>query len=109
MDKMVAFMNYMIIPSAPLCSSCSKETKDEDKAPQSGIDDILKQLADVRSDMSKLKLELTPFRHKYPCEKVPTSSEEREKRLKSRQDIEKMENKKKAGKQMEFDMSDFEG
>ncbi|KAI5008993.1 hypothetical protein ZWY2020_010041 [Hordeum vulgare] len=94
MDKMVAFMNYRIIPSAPLCSSCSKETKDEDKAPH---------------DMSKLKLELTPFRHKYPYEKVPTSSEEREKRLKSKQDFEKMDNKKKAGKQMEFDMSDFEG
>ncbi|XP_048559947.1 uncharacterized protein LOC125540377 [Triticum urartu] len=111
MDEMVAFMNYRIIPSAPLiCSSSSKETKDEhDKAPQSGIDGILQRLADVRRDMSKLKLELTPFRHKYPYEKVLTSSEEREKRIKSRQEYEKMDNKEKARRQMEFDASDFEG
>ena len=114
MDEMVAFMNYRIVPSAPLiCSSSSrssKETKDEhDKAPQSGIDGILQRLADVRRDMSKLKLELTPFRHKYPYEKVLTSSEEREKRLKSRQEYEKMDNKEKARRQMEFDASDFEG
>ncbi|VAH54813.1 unnamed protein product [Triticum turgidum subsp. durum] len=114
MDEMVAFMNYRIIPSAPLIcsssSSSSKETKDEhDKAPQSGIDGILQRLADVRRDMSKLKSELAPFWHKYPHEKVLTSSEERAKRLKSRQEYEKMDNKEKARRQMEFDASDFEG
>lgn len=111
MDEMVAFMNYRIIPSAPLiCSSSSiKETKDEDKAPQSGIDDILQRLADMRRDMSKLKSELAPFRHEYPYEKELTPSEEREKRVKSWQEYEKLDNKEKASKEMEFDVSGFEG
>uniref|UniRef100_A0A453DJD1 DUF6598 domain-containing protein n=2 Tax=Aegilops tauschii TaxID=37682 RepID=A0A453DJD1_AEGTS len=114
MEEMVAFMNYRIIPSAPLnCSSTTttKETPkdEEDKVLQSGIDGILQRLADMRRDMSKLKSELAPFRHKYPYEKVLTSSEEREKRLKFRQEYEKMDNKEKARREMEFDVSDFEG
>ncbi|XBI60489.1 hypothetical protein VPH35_041413 [Triticum aestivum] len=111
MDEMVAFMNYRIIPSAPLICSSTKETKDEDKAPQSGIDGILQRLADVRHDMSKLKSELAPFWHEYPYEKKSelTPEEEREKRIKSWQEYQKLDNKEKASKEMEFDVSDFEG
>ncbi|XBJ06245.1 hypothetical protein VPH35_024893 [Triticum aestivum] len=112
MDEMVAFMNYRIIPSAPLICSSSNGTKDEeDKAPQSpGIDGILQRLADMRRDMSKLKSELAPFWHEYPYEKKSElTPEEREKRIKSWHEYEKLDNKDKASKEMEFDVDDFEG
>ncbi|XP_037482593.1 uncharacterized protein LOC119361532 [Triticum dicoccoides] len=118
MEEMVAFLNYRIIPSAPLiCSSSSSSSKEtpkdeEDKAPQSsGIDGILQRLADVRRDMSKLKSELAPFWHEYPYEKKSelTPEEEREKRIKSWHEYQKLDNKEKASKEMESDVSDFEG
>ncbi|VAH39271.1 unnamed protein product [Triticum turgidum subsp. durum] len=105
MDEMVAFMNYRIIPSAPLICSSSNGTKDEeDKAPQSpGIDGILQRLADMRRDMSKLKSELAPFWHEYPYEKKSElTPEEREKRIKSWHEYEKLDNKDKASKEMEW-------
>ncbi|VAH54801.1 unnamed protein product [Triticum turgidum subsp. durum] len=116
MEEMIAFLNYRIIPSAPLIcsSSSSNETPkdEEDKAPQSsGIDGILQRLADMRRDMSKLKSELAPFWHEYPYEKKSelTPEEEREKRIKSWQEYQKLDNKEKAGKEMELDVDDFEG
>ncbi|KAF7019930.1 unnamed protein product [Triticum aestivum] len=113
MDEMVAFMNYRIIPAAPLiCSSTKEMPKDEeDKALQSGVDGILQRLADMRRDMSKLKSELAPFWHEYPYEKESelTPEEEREKRIKSWQEYQKLDNKEKASKEMEFDVDDFEG
>ncbi|KAM3299156.1 hypothetical protein ACQJBY_040572 [Aegilops geniculata] len=114
MDEMTTIMRYRIKPSAPLiCSSSSKETKDEeDKAPQSsGIDVILQRLANMQRDMSKLKSELAPFWHEYPYEKKSelTPEEEREKRIKSWQEYQKLDNKEKASKEMEFDVDDFEG
>ncbi|KAI5009483.1 hypothetical protein ZWY2020_011620 [Hordeum vulgare] len=108
MDDMVAFINYRIIPSAPLICSIKETLKDEDKAPQSGI---LQRLADMRSDMSKLKSELDPFCHEYPDEKESelNMEQERDKRIKFWHEYQKLDNKDKARKEMEFDVSDYEG
>ncbi|KAF7019918.1 hypothetical protein CFC21_033047 [Triticum aestivum] len=97
MNSMVVFMNFRIVPSAPLCSSSSssKEMKDEDKA-QPVIDGILKELADLQGSMSKLKSQLKPFWHTYPYEEDYVAPEEEK------------DPKEKARKQMEDDQEVYD-
>ncbi|KAI5009521.1 hypothetical protein ZWY2020_011658 [Hordeum vulgare] len=56
--------------------------------------------------MSKLKSELDPFCHEYPDEKESelNMEQERDKRIKFWHEYQKLDNKDKARKEMEFDM-----
>lgn len=99
MEAMVPFLRFRIKPSAPICSSSSKETGDDGKAPQPGIDDILQQLTDLQRNMSKLKLQLKPFQSKYPDPEDDVWPEEEE---------EEKDPKEKARKEIEMEERTFE-